>query len=158
MTPTPEQLAEWTNAAQKVWDGQGRTHWVNMDQFDKYIAGYLRAKIELLDQPEPPKNMSTLALMQRVDELEALNETLKNEAQIHAMEAKSANATINEINQFISGATGEPANWHGAQPVKEFVNNLKAQLAALTQVIVERDLIIGQYIAEVQPPLAGEAT
>ena len=45
-TPTQEQLAEWTNAAQKVWDGQGRTHWVNMDQFDNYVAGYLRAKTE----------------------------------------------------------------------------------------------------------------
>ena len=45
-TPTPEQLAEWTNAAQKVWDGQGRMHWVNMDQFDNYVAGYLRAKQE----------------------------------------------------------------------------------------------------------------
>ena len=35
---------------------------------------------------------------------------------------------------------------------------LEAQLAALTHAIVERDLIIGQYIAEVQPPLAGEET
>ena len=52
MTPTPEQLAEWTNAAQKVWDSQGRTHWVNMDGYDNYIAGYLRARTELLDQPE----------------------------------------------------------------------------------------------------------
>ena len=76
-------------------------------------------------------NLSTLTLIEKINELEALNETLKNEAQIHAMEAKSANATINEINQFISGATGEPANWHGAQPVKKFVNNLKAQLAAV---------------------------
>ena len=45
-TPTPEQLAEWTNAAQKVWDSQGRMHWVNMDGYDNYIAGYLRAKTE----------------------------------------------------------------------------------------------------------------
>lgn len=70
-----------------------------------------------------------LALQRKVTELEALAETMKNEAQIHAMEAKTANATINEVNQFISGATGEPANWHGAQPVKDFVNALKAQLA-----------------------------
>jgi hypothetical protein len=53
--------------------------------------------------------------------LKALVETLKNEARAHAMEAGSANATINEINQFISGATGEPGNWHGAQPVKKYI-------------------------------------
>lgn len=47
-TPTPEQLSEWTNAAQTVWDGQGRIHWVNMDGFDNYVAGYLRAKTDML--------------------------------------------------------------------------------------------------------------
>jgi hypothetical protein len=78
----------------------------------------------------------------RITELEALAETLKNEAQMHAMEAKSANATINEINQFISGATGEPANWHGAQPVKDFVNDLKAQLEAAKKDTDRLDWII----------------
>ena len=42
--------------------------------------------------------------------------------------------------------------------VIERLRELEAQLAALTHAIVERDLIIGQYIAEVYPPTAGEAT
>lgn len=32
------------------------------------------------------------------------------------------------------------------------INQLEVQLAVLTQAVVERDLIIGQYIAEVQQP------
>ena len=64
----------------------------------------------------------------RITELEALSERLKQEAQIHAMEARTANATIHEIYQLITGATGEPANWHGAEPVREYIASMKAQL------------------------------
>jgi len=50
------------------------------------------------------------------------------EAQIHAQEATTANATINDIYQLISGSTGEPGNWHGAEPVREYIDNVQTQI------------------------------
>jgi chromosome segregation ATPase len=58
-------------------------------------------------------------------ELRQLAERVKLEAQMHAQEARTANATIAEIYQVISGATGEPGNWHGAEPVREYVAGLR---------------------------------
>lgn len=43
---------------------------------------------------------------------------LIQQAQIWKGEARAANATIAEIYQLCSGATGEPGNWHGAEPVR----------------------------------------
>ncbi len=45
-------------------------------------------------------------------------EACKLQAQIHAQEARTANATIAEIYQVCTGATGEPGNWNGAEPVR----------------------------------------
>lgn len=61
------------------------------------------------------------ALSRRAEAAEALAERLKMEAQIHAGEARTANATIAEIYQLCTGATGEPGNWHGAEPVREMI-------------------------------------
>lgn len=55
-------------------------------------------------------------------------ECLKQEAQIHAQEARTANATIAEIYQVCSGATGEQGNWHGAEPVRMRIAELEAKL------------------------------
>jgi hypothetical protein len=74
---------------------------------------------------------------------------LKQEAQIHAQEAKTANSTIYEIYQCVTGATGEPGNWHGAEPVRAAlaakdadyalgVSMLTKKIAALT---AERDTL-----------------
>lgn len=60
----------------------------------------------------------------RIAELEQLAERLKQEAQIHAMEARTANATIAEIYQVVSGGKGEPGNWHGAVLVRECIGEL----------------------------------
>jgi hypothetical protein len=60
----------------------------------------------------------------------ALFDRLKREAQIHADEARTANATIYEIYQVISGATGEPGNWHGAEPVHAYVAAAEARLSS----------------------------
>jgi hypothetical protein len=57
-------------------------------------------------------------LMERIAALDRLAETLKLEAQLHAQEARTANATIAEIYQLCSGGTGEPGNWHGAEPIR----------------------------------------
>lgn len=56
-------------------------------------------------------------------------EHLKQEAQIHAQEARTANATIAEIYQVCSGGTGEPGNWNGAEPVRARIAELESQLA-----------------------------
>lgn len=66
----------------------------------------------------------------RVAELEAGNANLLAQAQGHAQEARTANATIHEIYQCVSGATGEPGGWNGAEPVRRRIAELEAKLAA----------------------------
>lgn len=68
------------------------------------------------------------ALAVRVRELTELAERLKLEAQIHAQEARTANAIIAEIYQCVTGGTGEPGNWNGAEPVRRRVRELEAAL------------------------------
>lgn len=65
------------------------------------------------------------------ERLQALAERLKLEAHTHAQEARTANATIAEIYQVVSGSTGEPGNWNGAEPVRELFNRLSAEVEAL---------------------------
>jgi len=64
-------------------------------------------------------------LRTRLAEAEELNDTLRQEAQMHAQEARTANGTIYEIYQAITGATGEPGNWNGAKPVIEKLAQLQ---------------------------------
>lgn len=68
---------------------------------------------------------------EQVDEAEALVETLKHEAQLHAQEARTANATIAEIYREVSGGKGEPGNWNGAEPVRAELTALRARVAEL---------------------------
>ncbi len=83
-------------------------------------------------------------LEQENAQLKTLVERLKLEAQIHAQEARTANATIYEIYQAVSEGTGEPGNWSGAKPVVEMIDQLKAELAEKT----------GQYNSSVQTRMA----
>lgn len=62
---------------------------------------------------------------------DALIDRLRLEAQGHAMEASSANATIYAIYQAVTGAKGEPGNWNGAQPVIEALATKDATIAAM---------------------------
>lgn len=66
--------------------------------------------------------------------LRTLAERLKQEAQIHAQEGRTANATIADIYQCVSGATGEPGNWHGAEPVRRRIAELEALASQAQQV------------------------
>jgi hypothetical protein len=59
-----------------------------------------------------------------IERLKDLIEHLKIEAQGHAQEARAANSTIAEIYQCVIGSTGEPGNWHGAQPVRDEIDLL----------------------------------
>jgi hypothetical protein len=58
---------------------------------------------------------------------------LLQQAQIWKGEARCANHTIYQIYQLVTGATGEPGNWNGAEPVKALIaerDALRAQLDA----------------------------
>jgi hypothetical protein len=43
------------------------------------------------------------------------------QAQIWKQEANCANHTIRQIYQTVTGASGEPGNWRGAEPVKTLI-------------------------------------
>ena len=81
------------------------------------------------------RHRATEAQVQRLTEdneaLRDLAERLKLEAQGHASEARTANSTIYEIYQVLSGGKGEPGNWHGAEPARQYVAKAEAQVAAL---------------------------
>jgi len=68
------------------------------------------------------------------DALQTKCERLLQEAQIHAMEARTANATIAEGYQAVTGATGEPGNWHGSEPFKAMAAELAAVKDALSAI------------------------
>lgn len=69
------------------------------------------------------------ALQDENERLNTLVERVKLEATIHAQEARTANATVAEIYQAVTKATGEPGNWNGAKPVTDYIATLEAQLA-----------------------------
>jgi len=65
------------------------------------------------------------------DENEAKDEIIANvilQAQIWASEAKTQKSIVHEVNQIVSGATGEKADWNGANPVRERIAELEAVL------------------------------
>lgn len=75
---------------------------------------------------ERPEADIAAALAAERAEGAARSETLKQEAKIHAQEARTANSTVNEIYQLVTGATGEPGNWSGAEPVRKRLAQIEA--------------------------------
>lgn len=61
------------------------------------------------------------------DRMSRLVDRLRQEAEIHSMEARGANSTVREIYQIISGGKGEPGNWNGAEPVRRYVAAVEAE-------------------------------
>lgn len=89
-----------------------------------------RAAAEMcMDEYRAIEAAACAPLLERIAELGALSERIKLEAQCHAQEARTANATIAEIYQLCSGGTGEPGNWNGAEPVRLKLADLEAKLA-----------------------------
>jgi len=86
------------------------------------------------------------ALISAVESLQTLCDILRQEAKIHAQEARSQKATVHEIYQIISGGKGEPGDWSGARPVREFVQAKEEQLAAaertISRVQADRDALL----------------
>ena len=66
---------------------------------------------------------------------EAERDRLKMEAQIHAQEARTQRATVHEIYQLCTGSTGEPGDWHGAEPVRALVAELDRLRAELSDTL-----------------------
>jgi hypothetical protein len=83
-------------------------------------------------------------LKEERDEARALFERVKLEAQIRSGEARTHKSTVHECYQAASGATGEPGNWHGAQPVRDRITSLSAENERLRKAlgnILEADTI-----------------
>jgi hypothetical protein len=77
------------------------------------------------------------SLVAERDSWRRVAERCKSEAEGHSMEARTANSTIYEIYQVLTGATGEPGNWNGAEPARQYVATAETQLAALTKRVGE---------------------
>lgn len=75
------------------------------------------------------------ACQQEVERLRGVNADLTMQAKGHAQEARTANNTIYEIYQALSGATGEPGNWHGAEPARKYVESAEARNAELVKAL-----------------------
>ncbi|HET8791698.1 MAG TPA: hypothetical protein VFM75_10855, partial [Modicisalibacter sp.] len=66
------------------------------------------------------------------------------QAQIHAQEARTQQATVAEIYRLCSGGKGEPGDWHGAEPVRRALADaeqreqaLAAHVERLTELITD---------------------
>ena len=68
-----------------------------------------------------------------VRKMETEREHLRMQAIEHAQEMRTQRAIVRDIYQAVSGATGEPGNWNGAEPVKQLVR----QLATLTEAVMD---------------------
>ncbi len=95
------------------------------------------------------------AALDEVERLGELAERLKLETQIHASESKTANATIYACYQAVTGSTGEPGNWNGAQPVVESLTALREKAERLEGLIL-RLASDEPRISEIITGLAGE--
>lgn len=97
-----------------------------------------------------------------IEALQARADNLKQQAKNWAHEARAANSTIEEIYQLCTGATGEPGNWHGAEPVRKLVAEInKLECDYADQVLramsaeAERDALAAELAAaRAQEPVA----
>ncbi|SDF71912.1 Protein of unknown function [Onishia taeanensis] len=78
------------------------------------------------DDPAPAYGMDQDEAVEYVrrDKYDALAEKLEAvrlEAKTHAQEARTQRSTVHEIYQLVTGASGEPGDWHGVKPIRELV-------------------------------------
>ena len=66
--------------------------------------------------------------MAETERLRDLADTLRQQAQIHAQEARTANASLHECYRAATGGKGEPGNWNGANPVITEIERLKEEI------------------------------
>lgn len=90
---------------------------------------HLRAEHESMQERDALMTELLEAAEARALKAEKERDNLKLQAQGHAMEARSANATIYDAYQAVTGATGEPGNWNGAETIKAELDRLRALVA-----------------------------
>jgi len=88
-----------------------------------------------MSNPHHENVCEAMADRAEIERLTSLVDRLKLEAQVHAQEARTANATIYEIYQLVTGGKGEPGNWNGARPVAALVAERDALRKALEGVV-----------------------
>lgn len=57
----------------------------------------------------------------RIEELEAKSAALEQQAVQWKGEAMAHKSSLHEAYQVLTGATGEPGNWNGARPFRQFL-------------------------------------
>lgn len=75
------------------------------------------------------------ALQQQLTQVKEERDRLKLEAQGWAQEARTQTAIVHEIYQAVTDGSGEPGNWHGAQPVRDKLAELNAENTRLTELV-----------------------
>ena len=71
-------------------------------------------------------------LQARLENLEAARDSAILQAQCWKTEAMSQKASLHAAYQHITGSTGEPADWHGANPIIEALEKAKANAIRAT--------------------------
>lgn len=95
--------------------------------YDDLIAKHFTGDVVLAAARE------IVSLRAERDRIVELAQRLRQEAQIHAQEMRSQRATVREIYQALTGSTGEPGDWNGAEPVRKLVAEREAELAMVTK-------------------------
>tara|TARA_R110000796_G_scaffold117736_1_gene230795 strand:- start:28738 stop:29211 length:474 start_codon:yes stop_codon:yes gene_type:complete len=103
---------------------------------DDFFAGFIPNE-KIFNHGPLPGDRSSLnvedirTILAELERISSVADRLNLEAQSHAMEADTANGTIAEIYQIVSGGKGEPGNWNGAKPVRDFVEAQAAEIERL---------------------------
>ncbi len=156
---TPEKLKEIEARCEAASEGPWRRDEVFLERTS--VFGPMPVQLVIVDKVQFQSDAAFIAhartdvpdLIARVKELEGLNERLKQEAQSHAYEAKAQRATVHECNQAVTQGTGEPADWHGANPVKDELSRLRARVRELEERIAsaKSGLVVQHENAFVDP-------
>jgi hypothetical protein len=105
-------------------------HWPSTKTADMLIARYIEqvSAVEAFHKSSDPSvDAPVLRMEDEVQKYTWRESQLIMQAQIWKQEARTANATIAEIYQLCSGATGEPGNWNGAEPVRQRLAELSRE-------------------------------
>jgi len=125
----------------------------SMNAAELPLADYANVRASLADIPAllthiAEQDVRLASAEERAERAEALAERLKQEAVIHAQEARTANSTIAEIYRVVSEGKGEPGSWNGAEPVRQKFDALKAENEKLREALTR---LVRVYEAEHDP-------